>query len=61
MLNIFLTIITGIIALNLIAAIILGVRIIIQKESENREYKARVKKAMQRLKEETSVGEDSNS
>lgn len=53
MLNFFLTIIAGIIALSLISSIILGVINMRTKNRADRAYRDRVDKAMEKLKKET--------
>ena len=54
MLEFFLTIIAGLIALSFVSSIILGVVAIRKKEKENQEYRKRVDEAMAQLKKETS-------
>ena len=56
MLNFFLTIIAGIIALSLISSIILGVIGLRKKQKSDAVYQDRVDKAMQKLKKETGTG-----
>ena len=53
MLHIFLTIIAGIIALNLISLLILGCIQLRKKNKADTEYQERVDKAMHKLRKET--------